>query len=250
MKTRFLLLALLLAPLLVAAQEPCGTVFPPDACDTAVSGVSPVPDPPLSTAVACWNLDEAANVTRVDSCGSADLTDASSNTGVVAGINNNGVVVNFGANNCLTNATPIPMGNEWTVNLWIDNLGDNSAALVNGQFQLRGALNAFFSVSNIFSISGQPAGTSCTPSTTIGGFHMFTAWLHPSDGKIHCAIDNGPEVVAGTAVVMPTISGALTVGNNGCSFGFGPSGTDELSFWDRALSYNQRQELLTTFAPF
>ena len=48
---------------------------------------------------------------------------------------------------------------------------------------------------------------------------------------------------------MPALSGTLFVGSGTCSFPFAPF-VDEVSFWDRALSFDSRQELLTTFAPF
>ena len=107
-----------------------------------------------------------------------------------------------------------------------------------------------------FRVTGEATGTGCVLKNggySPAGENMYTAWLSPIDGKIRCRANNDPatESVAVTAITMPTISGTLSIGNSGaCVFGFGPNMTDEVSFWDRALSDARREELLTTFAPF
>ena len=162
MKTRLLLLALLVAPLLTAQETTCPTVFPPDSCDASVVGVSPVPDPPLTTgAVACWNLDEAVGLTRVDDCGSNDLTEGTGDdVTIIAGRNNNGILAGSFPDSCLTGAI-VPMANEWTVNFWTSGWSSFSEVVfandeIGGTFN-EGAFDDFWQVT----VAGQ--AVSCWP---------------------------------------------------------------------------------------
>ncbi|HUW55624.1 MAG TPA: hypothetical protein VMZ92_03245 [Planctomycetota bacterium] len=87
MKTRFLLMALLLAPFLAAQEEPCDPVFPPDSCDSTVAGVTPIPEPVLLIGLeSYWTMSEATGVTRADSQNSNDFTVTTGPATQVAGL--------------------------------------------------------------------------------------------------------------------------------------------------------------------
>jgi hypothetical protein len=240
---RFLLIALLLAQF-----PPVVRVYPPDGIGDG-SGFTPIPPASTLTSglVSCWKLDEATGLTRVDSCGSADLDEGgTTDVTVVTGIDGNGIVIPSGnPSSCLSRAV-VDLGTAYTINIWVDNW-TSSVAMLNGQVQIGYGLGSF-QARNI----AQGGDATCSaPHTADGDYHMMTMWYDAAgDSKIHCSVDAGTEYVAVDPYTQGAYSGILYVGGSGCAFQFGKDGVDELTMWDRPLTAAERTELLTAFVPY
>lgn len=244
-----LLLAVLGAP--CAAQSVFD--YPPteDLGPEAV-GVSPVPDPVLTAGLLnCWKLGEASG-TRVDSCGSNNLSEGTANpTSVVSGVDGNAIQTTFIPASCLTgsvvNLSPLT---EWTINVWTGLLSSNVYSVANGSLVIRynfdEAANDYYQIIDL----SEAQDNDCSVLAPTGSaFHMFTAWRDPGDEKIHCALDAATESVGSKKYKNPaTLTGTLYVGSQSCLDTFGAP-TDELVIWSRVLSQESREKLLTRFPP-
>ncbi|MCP4900218.1 MAG: LamG domain-containing protein [bacterium] len=255
---KLLLLVFLMAPMLVAQEVECPKGYPPDTCDAAIGGVSPV-GPDLTDAVECWNLNEGVGATRVNDCSANDLTEGTGdNVSVIAGRDGNGVQSSLAPVACLT-ATAVNLGSEWTMSFWFptDISGEgNFSGIVNGDtLGLQTLVNDLGGLD--IRIGEQAGGGSvCLVSTTEFGptvdatFSLFIAWRSASNGKLHCNVNNGTVKVSNAvSAASYTPTGSFYASGLGCSFPFGLQ-VDEIAIFDREISDAERNALLTTFAPY
>lgn len=254
---RLLLCLLLLGGAVAADDDACLSVWPPDSCinDEQPTGVSVIPEPPLSAnTVSCYDFNESAGATRVDGCGSNDLTEGTG-TNVTVGSSAPAVEGNWvqpGLTSCLAGSA-IDLGQEWTLNVWATKPGINVWVLTNGALWIKN--NVDYEGNNLYQVEvngiSNPNHKCFVVEPADSNMHMFTVWYHPSDHKLHCSLDAGPEHIAKAKIqTFPTLTGSLRVG--GDSFGCGTLNTrvDQLSVWSRALGAGSRTLLLTNYTPY
>lgn len=255
---RSVLLVLLVGAMAVAQEATVDKdeVYPVEG-GQAVVGVTPSL-PQLLDAIHCWNLNEVAGATRVDSCGTNDLDEGTGNNVITqTARDGNGVRGNFSPASCLQ-GSPVNLGSEWTITFWFrtDILGsDNFSNIVNGD---TGGIQTIVSTlgTPTIKMTVQGGATQCSvPNTAFGPevhslFSLFSGWRSAADGKLYCNVNNGPVSVSSVAIATSfTPTGNFYASGVGCSFPFGID-TDEITIFDRAISDPEREALLTTFAPF
>ena len=228
----------------------------------------------LAGLVSYWNLDEESG-TRVDSVGSNDLTD-NNTVGFDAGVN--GSAASFVAANSesltvadTTSLSPAGANASFTISAWAKIpstglVGQNMVVVKWGgggnayerEYYIALIANETADYMDFFVGNGIGAAQSFqtfpTPTFTDGAWHHILAWHDGDESKMKAQI-NGGTVLEASSVGTFDGNGTFAVGRTG-SFGsfFSDLTIDEVAYWDRVLTEDERTELYAAgagkFYPF
>lgn len=192
-----------------------------------------------TTPISYWKFDDAANSTRVDTVGGANLTDDNSNVGSVAGLIANAAHFQLSAIDALETVPNVAaqyfFSTGWTFAGWInvDVLDDGDVFTLDNGALLEISLFSPGQIRFAYRPTVISPFVSLFIPLTTGAWHFLRCWLDPADMKMKAQIDLGAisETVAQAA---PTVSLSAYIA-------FGPQfdcefSMDESGFFGEALS--------------
>lgn len=193
-----------------------------------------------------WKFEEASNATRLDSKGTANLSDVNGNIPRAAGkvsfgaeqtglgnfslLENTNVAIQYASDKGFTICGwwKLTADDNGTV-LYMEDAGPTAAPHIEIQQLFGGEMQFNYKPSNAGVVVSVQA-----PYPIGVGFHFFRFWLDPVDWKVRVQWDLGTTETPSAASVAPTIKPTYYVS-------MGPSGgsgwvIDEVGFWEGVLS--------------
>ena len=202
--------------------------------------------------VSYWNLDETSDgsgpVTRVDSAGSNNLTDNNTVTSVVNATMPHNVGGFFTRANAeylshVDNSSLRVGTNDFTFACWID-VGTYAATegIIDKGSQADYTLDANGGNLRFYVKNGGAYPTAQVAEPATGTWNLVIAWRSAAGGNVNIQLNNGAVSSTAAAIQNNDTAGAFTIGSIGSGSNFDGQ-IDEVGFWTRALTTQERSDL-------
>lgn len=212
----------------------------------------------LNNLIAYWKLDEASG-NRADShTGGYNLGVSGSPPAVTGKIGNGVRIANATGGLLGSNSLPAYAGGSFTVNLWFkpialaasvphyvgsDNFGTARGWAI--EAAMSGGTTPFVNFRIYFTTTQQIVtwGFGATSWGALGVWRMVTAWYDAAAKTMNITADAG-ATVGGTTATLTPITGSPSFYLNRYGVGAGhDSSVDEIGYWSRVLTADERTEL-------